>query len=264
MSTRTRLRIIAAGAALAALTACSSSTPDTSPDSASGDAASATTSTAPATTAAGAADQPDGCVPACHIGITTPGVLPEGDYQTQWFFGGTLAITLPDAWTSREDSSGEFALSPVAQENDLLLFWLDVYPIAGEEPVPGVPNTAAGLLDWLQHQTRVSTSHVTTGAIGPFPATVVDVRVNSQTENEEPGQCPSSPCVLFLDFPQWGGDWGIANGQVQRFRLADVTYDGTQHLFVAVTYPDRGEDLDAFAPLADEVLTSVQVPVEPA
>jgi hypothetical protein len=53
-------------------------------------------------------DPIQGCVPSCNTpGITMPGPLSLGPYETQWFFGGEMAITLAEPWSSHEDSTGE-------------------------------------------------------------------------------------------------------------------------------------------------------------
>jgi hypothetical protein len=97
------------------------------------------------------------------------------------------------------------------------------------------------------------------GRIGTLLATVVDVSVNKRTKNEDPN-CPDRPCVLFLSFPQWTEEWGIAGSQVQRFYLADVTYGGAKHLFVAVVYPDKSSDMTSFSKVGDQLLATVRVP----
>jgi hypothetical protein len=168
---------------------------------------------------------------------------PRGLYDTEWFFGGEMRMTFFDAgWTSREDSTGEFVVSPLSNpDGEDILFWEDVYPV---EPTPGGadrcipstrwrawPSTAAGFLDWMKSSSQLKVSKPTPGAIGDIPATVADVRVAADAVNEDPN-CPVRACVLFLGFPQWDGVWGIAGGPT-RFYLSDVTYGGRDHLFVA-------------------------------
>jgi len=185
-------------------------------------------------------------------------------YTTKNFFGGRMKVTLDGGWRSDEDSTGEFRAEFTAMPNNILWFWEDVYPVENGTQVANVPMTAKGLLDWFQSTPRLSISNVTTGAIGTLPATVVDVQAAASTPNEDPNDCPSAPCVNFLGFPQWDGPWGIAAGQLQRFYLADVTYGGRQHLFVAVIYPNTVEEMDAFEPVAATALASVDVPAKPA
>jgi hypothetical protein len=160
-------------------------------------------------------------------GLTRPGLIGPGAYTTQWFFGGRMRISLQGTWTSEEDSTGEFNASPTATPKNAVFVWEDVYPVRGGSPVNGVPPTASGLLHWLQSARALKTAAPRQGRIGTLPATVVDVSVNKRTKNEDPN-CPDRPCVLFLSFPQWTEDWGIAGSQVQRFYLADVTYGGDQ------------------------------------
>jgi len=140
-----------------------------------------------------------------------------------------------------------------------------VYPTKHDKRVPGVSMTAKGLLGWLRKSPRLDVSAPHQGKIGSgLPATVVDVTVAPDAKNEDPG-CPSAgACVLWLGFPQWDGTWGIADPQIQRFYLSDVSYGGKKHLFVAVVYPDNPADMKEFLSHAKDLMATVQVPATPA
>jgi len=131
-----------------------------------------------------------------------------------------MRVTFQGAWTSSEDSTGEFNAMPKATPQNAVFFWEDVYPIDHGKLVKGVPTTASGLLHYLQTSPK----------------------------------CVTTACAVFLSLPQWTSDWGIAYKQVQRFYLADVKYGGVKHLFVAVIYPDKGSDLKTFAKLGEQLL----------
>ena len=209
-------------------------------------------------------DPIDGCVPSCNQpGLSRPGALDPGPYETQWFFGGEMVITLDEPWGVHEDSTGEFALELNSDPTMLLLFWEDVYPVVDEQRVHGVPMTTDGLLRWMRDDPRLDVSAAHRGVIGHVDATVVDVSIAKDAKNDDPG-CPTDVCALWLGFPQWEGSWGIAEPQVQRFYLSDVTYGGETHLFVAVVYPDDPADMETFLPHAKEVIASVKVPATAA
>jgi hypothetical protein len=70
--------------------------------------------------------------------------------------------------------------------------------------------------------------------------------------------------ILWLNFPQWDVNWGIAQPQVQRFYLSEVSYGGQKHLFVAVVYPDDPRGMKDFLPHAENLIAAVQVPATPA
>ena len=203
--------------------------------------------------------------PSCNQpGLSRPGPLSTGPYETEWFFGDEMVITLGEPWGVHEDSTGEFALELHSDPTMLLLFWEDVYPVEHGRRVPGVPLTANGLLGWMRDDPRLDLSVAHRGTIGGgLPATIVDVSISKTAPNEDPS-CPSDACVLWLGYPQWEGTWGIAKPQVQRFYLSDVTYGGKTHLFVAVVYPDDPADMETFLPHAEDVIASVQVPATPA
>jgi len=92
---------------------------------------------------------------------------------------------------------------------------------------------------------------------------LVDVTVARDAKNEYPG-CPTHVCVLWLGFPQWDGTWGIAEPQIQRLYLSDVSYGGRKHLFVAVVYPDDPRDMKEFLPHAKDLIATVQAPATSA
>ena len=174
-----------------------------------------------------------------------------------------MQLTFKGAWTSNEDSIGEFNAMPKATPQNAVFFWEDVYPFDHGQRVRGVPITASGLLRYLQTSPKLVTTRPVSGRIGSLPATVVDVRLSNEGKNEDP-HCPTRACAGFLGFPQWTSDWAIAYAQVQRFYLADVEYGGVKHLFVAVIYPDEGSDLKSFAKLGEQLLRTVRMPATAA
>ena len=208
-------------------------------------------------------DSIQGCVPSCNTpGLTRPGPLPPGPYETFFFFGGEMVVELNEPWSSHEDSTGEFALTLDATPENGVFFWEDVYPVEDETRVDGVPMTVDGLLDWIHKDPRLEATAPQRGQIGDLPATILDVTISKGAKNED-SSCPTDTCVLWLGFPQWDGSWGIAEPQVQRLYLSDVTYGGKTHLFVAVVYPDDPADMEAFSPQGEDLLATVQVPATP-
>ena len=205
-----------------------------------------------------------GCIPECSHGLTNPGALPAGRYQTSFFFGGAMTLILGPGWSSGEDSTGELSLSRTDRPDDGLFLWEDVYPVrAGNRRVTGVPNTAAGLLAWFKGNRELTTSHQAAARIGTLPAVSIDIGIAPGASNDDPG-CPVRVCKGFLNFPQRSENWGIAGSQLQRFRLADVSYGGQQHLLVAVTYSDKAADMAPYSAIVDPVLATVRTPANAA
>jgi hypothetical protein len=254
--------ILAAGLLSAA---CSSAGGPGQPSPSAGAAGGAASSAAASARAAPVPKPIRGCVPACNPpGLTRPGRIPERPYEAQWFFGGQMVITPGEPWSIHEDSTGEFALTLDAAPENSVLFWEDVYPSNDDVRVPGVSLTVRGLLGWLKATLRLHVSAPRPGTIGrDLPATVVDVTVAKGAKNEDP-DCPTRACVLWLEFPQWDVSWGIAEPQVQRFYLSEVSYGGQKHLFVAVVYPNDPGDMRKFLPHAEKLIATVQVPASPA
>lgn len=98
----------------------------------------------------------DACLPLCVTGLTQPGVLPAGTYQTVWFFGGYMTIELDGSWTGIEDSTGEFKIAPTENTEYGVSFALDLYPVSDGTRVDGVPLTADGLERWLRGNPTLS------------------------------------------------------------------------------------------------------------
>ncbi len=245
--------------------ACSSHGGSQEPSSSIGAAGGAAPSTSTPTKEAPVPHPIQGCVPGCNgPGRSRPGQIPEGPYKTAWFFGGHMVITPSEPWSIHEDSTGEFSLTLDAAPVNSVLFWEDVYPIEHDKRVRGVPMTVKGLLGWLRKTPRLHVSAPRPGTIGTdLPATVVDVTVAKAAKNEDP-DCPTHTCILWLDYPQWDLSCGIAEPQVQRFYLSDVSYGGRTHLLIAVVCPNDPRDMKKFLPDAEHLIATVQVPATPA
>jgi hypothetical protein len=206
-----------------------------------------------------------GCAPQClPPGLTQPGNLPAGKYQTRYFFAGQMTLSFAKGWFSDEDSTGEFAASPKKNPDARVIFWEDVY--ATKASVPGdsqrvgpLRRTSASLLAWLQNNPNLTVSKPRSGKIGTIRARVVDIGVSDGAVNDDPG-CPAKACANFLRFPQWGEPYGIAGKSVSRFYLSDVRYGGQRHLFVAVIEAVGRAQLDAFLAPARKLIATVRVP----
>jgi hypothetical protein len=200
----------------------------------------------------------DACLPLCEAGLTQPGVLPAGTYQTVWFFGGYMTIELDGSWTGIEDSTGEFKIAPTEDTDYGVSFTLDLFPVSDGTRVDGVPLTAEGLEDWLRANPYLVVSRAMRGDISGLPATVIDVSLSARAPREH-ADCPD-PCVDFVSFEQWDHANGILGDDVYRFYLADVSYSGSEHIFI-VNIEGRDEaHLDSFGSLVEDLMPTVQVP----
>jgi len=158
---------------LLALTGCGGSSGKAAPST----PAPSTSMAAPATTTPAEPKRLRGCVPACIMGLTRPGEVRAGRYRTAYFLDGFMRLRFPKGWAVTEDSSGELSSGRSGGEFHVE-FWVDIYPTKpgkGLEKVPGVPNTAKGLLGWLRSDPNLVVGPSTAGSIGKFPATVADV-----------------------------------------------------------------------------------------
>ncbi len=212
----------------------------------------APTSASPA--AAARATPIPGCLPGCVTpALDRPGDLDAGDYTTKHWFGEQFTVTVPDGWTSFEDSTGEFGLQPVGHVDDQkLLFWLDIYPVHDDghaTPIDGFDRTAKALVDWTEANPNLKVIDKSTGHIGDIEATTLELGRSPKAKNVDPN-CPPDikPCVDLYGFPQWGEDfYGVAGPFHIKLYAADVVWGGEKHAIYAVI--DAATD-DLYADLA--------------
>jgi hypothetical protein len=203
----------------------------------------------------------DACLPECASGIVESGsTVPAGIYQTQWFFGGAFTIEVGEGWKLREDSTGEFGLTP---EDDPLeygiVFWLDPLVLVRDDVA--AQRSADGFLGVLADHPDLVVSAPRDAAIGINPAHSVDVRIAPNAVSAD--RCPIEVCVDFIDYPEWTVPLGIGGDDVYRIIAADVTFSATDHLFVAMIEGQDQAYLDEFAPTLSQLIGSVQIPAHP-
>jgi hypothetical protein len=246
------------------LAGCAGGAPTSAVPVTPSDGVAITPSTSPSRDPSPAVTPIPGCLPECVPGqITNPGDLPKGDYNTRNFFGGQFTVTVPAGWTSGEDSTGEFSLRPREVEEWGVYFWLDVYPIASpaRDRVPGIPNTADGLLDWLAANDSLDILARRPGAIGNLDAEVLDFRVARNAVNADPA-CAAEhlPCVPLLDFPQWSGLYEVSPLFGLRLVAADATWGGRQHVLIAMIDAIGEERFDELQAMAMPLVEGARLP----
>jgi hypothetical protein len=207
-----------------------------------------------------------GCLPACVTGqLIVPGGLPAGEYTTQNFFGGQMTVTLPEGWTSFEDSTGEFALQPPDSGESALIFWVDVYPIVDDGTgtrLEGVEPTADGILAWVEGNPNVEVIERSDATLGGLTAQALDIGRSAEAVNTDP-DCPPdvSPCVGLFSYPEWNGGF-FSNGGPFHSRLivADATWGGSEHVIYAIVNAGDEEAFESFAPAAMEIIEGARLP----
>jgi hypothetical protein len=234
------------------MTACESGGP-----AASGPSGTATTATTSSASASPSEVEIRGCVPQCSTGFSDPGSIGPGPYTTAIFLDGQLTLAYESRWVSHEDQGVEFSSAPAGERSEGgVLFWLDILPWDPEgHPARDVPNTTAGWVDWLRSNPIVSVTpprHATIGQMR-LPATYVDI-------TDEPG---GEEFPDLITWPNAGPNvYGIGGAWIFRLYLADVTYDGTDHLLAVAVEGTDASDLEAFLPVAKQVIASANAPIE--
>jgi hypothetical protein len=268
-------RVILVTWALALLAGCSSSsTPQASRVSPMPEERGETTDTTATPLASGLEPRPhlpplkDGeaaaCVPGCGLTAkVSPGELPGGKYQTQWFFGGYMTLSTGGGWFNLDDSTGELKLIPPGGGDYGVGFALDLYPVRGEKGVKPVPETVKRWIAWYRRNPSLLVSRPTKARVGDIMATRIDLTTAATAKNDDP-ECPATRCVNVWGFPQWDHFGGIAGNDVYRQYLADVLYSGSRHVFF-VTVEARDEaDIAAVTPRIEALLMTVTLPVSEA
>jgi hypothetical protein len=144
-----------------------------------------------------------------------------------------------------------------------VFFWLDVYPIASpaRDRVPGIPNTADGLLDWLEANDSLEILARRPGATGSLDAEVLDFRVARNAANADP-ECSAEhqPCVPLLDFPQWGGFYEVSPLFGLRLVAADATWSGKQHVLITMIEAIGEQRFDELEVMAMPIVEGAPLP----
>lgn len=223
-------------------------------------------SVAPSPDASPSATPIPGCLPECvPPALTVPGDLPAGEYTTQHFFGEQLTVTLPEGWTSFEDSTGEFALRPLEIEGTALIFWLDVYPIVDDgtgSRLEGVEPTADGVLAWVEANPNLQIIERSDVDLGGLIAHALDIGRAAGAVNTDP-ECPPevAPCVGLFGFPQWGGGFFSEGGPFHlRLLAVDATWGGEEHVIYAMIDAADEEAFAAISPAAMAIIESARLP----
>ena len=203
----------------------------------------------------------DGCLPLCRSAFVAGVPLESGRYQTQNFFGGYMTASFGDGWTAGEDSTGEFKVFGPDDAEYGSAFALDAFPVKDGQRIRSVPNTAAGMVEWLLANPYLVVSEPRTARIGELPATAVDIRLADGAPMDE-ADC-GAPCVGFIGFEQWTDTNGILGDDIYRFVWSDVSYGGTPHVLSLYVEGRDAAHLETMLGAVQPVVESVTVPARP-
>lgn len=204
-----------------------------------------------------------GCLPGCASdGRTRPGRLPNGTYQTEWFFGGYMTLTQDIGWSGLEDSTGELKLIPPGGTDYGVGFALDVFPVRGDRAVDPKPGTIREWIRWYRSNRDLDVSGSTSTKIGEIPATRIDLAISKTATNDDPG-CPAGVCVNVWGFPTYPHFGGIAGDDIYRQYLAEVRYSGKRHMFFVTVESRDAADLAEITPTVEDLLETVTLPAVP-
>jgi hypothetical protein len=218
------------------------------------------TSTTPLVSPSASTSLIRGCVPECSAGFSDPGSIGPGPYTTAIFLDGQLTVDYETRWVSHEDQGVEFSSGPAGDRQERrVLFWVDILPWDPAGHVAsGVPNTAAGWVDWFRSNPIVSVTPPRHAIITKMrlPATYLDIAIAPDGGEKFPD---------LITWPNAGDNvYGIGGDFVFRLYLSDITYDGTDHLLAVSVEATNAASLDAFLPVAKQVIASAHAPIEAA
>lgn len=219
------------------LAGCGSGGPSTAPSA----AALATTPATQAPTAHAFTNPPPtqipGCLPKCWFGqLTRPGPL-SGEYETKYFFGGQMTVTVPDGWFGYEDSTGELSIGPAGSEDARVEFWIDVYAVKDGNGTPddSVARTADAIIPWFLDKPIIEVVKREPTTFGGLPAEAIEYRRNDKAKNEVP-DCPAEiqPCSAEFGYPEWDGSFGEGSPFHSRLVYANAMWGGERHSVYAM------------------------------
>jgi hypothetical protein len=191
--------------------------------------------------------------------------LPPGKHATTAFLPG-MSVTLPDdSWWSSEDSPGEFNLRLIAHPGAGVFFWIDPIPVRDHILVGGVPNTPAGILNWMQGDDYLDISPVQMRTIGSgIKALSIALDVTKLAPQEGP-EC-DAPCIdyfRFTDRQTYDFTYGTGLGEPTRLYLATIGTGNSTHTLVVSVDEQDPSDRDSFSLLesgATKILSTLQLP----
>lgn len=204
------------------------------------------------------------CVPGCGVGRVAGGRLPEGRYQTRWFFGGFMTVETDGTWSLTEDSNAELSL-PI-RDDYRVAFALDPVLVLHGDTQPHVRLDAAAYAAWLARHEDLDVAGPRDDRLGSVQAISVDVRLAPGAGQDEAG-CGSEPCITFIMNPAIPAGYrhvdGILGDDVYRFIFADISYAGTDHLLVVKIEGRDATDLRASVARVEDLLANVRIPASP-
>jgi hypothetical protein len=207
--------------------------------------------------AAVAAEEVPGCYPGCSTyERVTPGAIAAGEYNSEWFFAGKLALSLGDGWSGIEDSTGELKLVPPGGQDYGMSFWLDHFVVEDGKALSGL--TAAEWIGWHVDHPQLVVSQPASVMLGDIPATEIDVGLSSDPANAV-AECPGGQCADLWGYEHFDHYNGIAGDDVYRLFAADVEYGGVTHLFGLIVEAQDADDLTARMTTIDSVLETLKV-----
>jgi hypothetical protein len=257
------------GAVIVLLAACGGTGPSAAPTpaaAATGAPSAPSTAATPAATVAQPSPSPiPGCLPDCiPLNLSRPGPLAAGVYETHYFFGSQLQVTVPDeTWRSEEDSTGEFAMSKRDDQDLKLQFWIDVYPTKTGtlDRLPGFDGTAKALVAWVKANPDLDVKDLAPAHFGSLEATSVEISASKNIRNEDP-DCPKEfqPCVWLFGFTQWDGVYELGTPFRTHLIAVDTTWGGKPHAIYAMVDTLDPAGYAAFDAAATAIVAGAQLP----
>jgi hypothetical protein len=207
------------------------------------------------------------CEPVCKsgLGLTVPGALPAGRYQTVNYFDAEFAITLDDGWGSGEDSTGELSLYHGTSFEDSalrLIFWTDIYAWSQACQVDCVVPSADALLDSLRSNQSIVVHDAPGGMYDGIAFQAIDIVAAADARSDV--DCPAeiSPCVNLLGSAPWGAEntFNVAHAGPLRLYVADVEFGNAPHLMAFIVDDIPNQVLADAVAAAQPYLESMEIP----
>jgi hypothetical protein len=218
-----------------------------------------------------------GCIPAYEY--CDPGQLPAGVYTTRYFLSGMRVDVPGRGWTSQQDSTTEFNLSPPGYPDPntapVIRFWIDprVSTPCSDKVLPINISTPARAVRWIRtNRNFIASAPKQTTIAGHLSALTVDYDVSPSAPRCDPS-CPG-PCIdYFLFFGGTAPDAtdlapthtpgvkdGFGTGTHDPVRLYFAHIGPPSHLFVVGVETPNGNGMAKVRAAAARMLAHLRLP----
>lgn len=163
-----------------------------------------------------------------------------GTYETE-IFQPTIRFTIGEGWVAPiPEMSNTFGVSPGSTSSKRTVGFFHVESLFNND----VPSGGADVIDWIRNHTELDVAEPSQGSVGGVEATILDVKANPEMKGFMPGL-----------FQTEAGSYVLESTGAARIYVLEI---GGEPVAISIEAPAKR--IDAFVPLAEEILSTVEFP----